>query len=285
MRNNQEGVAVGELEGKVAVVTGGASGIGSGTARKFVAEGARVVIADVDRERGESIATELGPAVRFQHTDVSKPDEVARLVGFAVETFGGLHVMFNNAGISGVKHRSILDNDYADFHQVMGVNLLGVVSGTREAGRHMAANGGGSIINISSIGALQPPSGTWTYRMSKASVIMFSQSAALELGRYNIRVNCIAPGNIETPILERTMVSHLPDDERAAAMARIRGHLISRQAIPMQGTTDHLADAAIFLASERSAFVTGVLMPVDGGLVLGGTGPTSEIDRARQVGG
>jgi len=274
----------GELSGKVAVVTGGSSGIGLGTAERFLAEGARVVLADIDREHGEEIAKGLGADTAFKHTDVADLTQVAELVAFAVETFGGLHVMFNNAGISGVRHASLLDDDFADFHQVMGVNLLGVMAGTREAARHMSTNGGGSIINTSSVGGIQPGPSQWAYHTSKAAIIMFTKSAAIDLGRYGIRVNCIAPGNIETPILERTMVSHLPDDERAEAMRKIRSIIISRQPLPRQGTTDDSAEAALYFASDRSSYVTGTLLPVDGGLVAGTPSPAG-LENLRKPGG
>jgi NAD(P)-dependent dehydrogenase (short-subunit alcohol dehydrogenase family) len=258
-----------ELAGKVAVVTGGSSGIGLGVARRFLNEGARVVIADVDRDRGEELANELGPESAFRRTDVSDPAQVAQLLDFAVETFGGVHVMFNNAGISGARHKTLLDEDFADFHQVLGINLLGVMSGTREAARHMSTNGGGSIINISSIGGIEAAPGQWAYHVSKSSVIFFTRCAAVDLGQYAIRVNCIAPGNIETPILERTMTSHLPEEERAEVMQRIRSYLVARQPIHRQGTTEDIAEAALYLASDRSTYVTGTLLPVDGGMVAG----------------
>jgi NAD(P)-dependent dehydrogenase (short-subunit alcohol dehydrogenase family) len=258
-----------ELAGKVAVVTGGSSGIGLGVARRFLDEGARVVIADVDRDRGEELTNELGPESAFRRTDVSDPAQVAQLLDFAVETFGGVHVMFNNAGISGARHKSLLAEDFADFHQVLGINLLGVMSGTREAARHMSTNGGGSIINISSIGGIEAAPGQWAYHVSKSSVIFFTRCAAVDLGQYAIRVNCIAPGNIETPILERTMTSHLPEEERAEVMQRIRSYLVARQPIHRQGTSEDIAEAALYLASDRSTYVTGTLLPVDGGMVAG----------------
>jgi NAD(P)-dependent dehydrogenase (short-subunit alcohol dehydrogenase family) len=258
-----------ELADKVAVVTGGSSGIGLGVARRFLDEGARVVIADVDRGRGHELANELGPESAFRRTDVSDPAQVAQLLDFAVETFGGVHVMFNNAGISGARHKSLLDEDFVDFHQVLGINLLGVMSGTREAARHMSTNGGGSIINISSIGGIEAAPGQWAYHVSKSSVIFFTRCAAVDLGQYAIRVNCIAPGNIETPILERTMTSHLPEEERAEVMQRIRSYLVARQPIHRQGTSEDIAEAALYLASDRSAYVTGTLLPVDGGMVAG----------------
>jgi NAD(P)-dependent dehydrogenase (short-subunit alcohol dehydrogenase family) len=258
-----------ELAGKVAIVTGGSSGIGLGTAEKFLAEGARVVVADIDRERGEEVVKGLGSDAAFKQTDVSEVADVAALVAFTVETFGGLQVVFNNAGVSGKRYPSLLDDDFADFHHVMGVNLLGVMAGTREAARHMSEHGGGSIVNISSVGGIQPGPSQWAYHTSKAAIIIFTKSAAIDLGRYGIRVNCIAPGNIETPILEQTMVSHLPPEERAEAMRKIRDVIISRQPIHRQGTTEDLAAAALYFASDRSSYVTGTVLPVDGGLVAG----------------
>jgi NAD(P)-dependent dehydrogenase (short-subunit alcohol dehydrogenase family) len=268
-----------ELNGRVAVVTGGASGIGLATAERFLSEGARVMIADIDRELGEEAVAGLGDGAAFRHTDVADPEEVTALVTFAVERFGGLHVMFNNAGISGVRHPTLFDDDFADFHRVMDVNLLGVMVGTREAARHMAAAGGGSIINISSIGGINAAPSLWAYHLSKSSVIFFTRAAAIGLGAHGVRVNCICPGNIETPILERTMVSHLPEEERAEAMQRIRAYILSQQPLQRQGTTDDIADAALFLAGDRSSYTTGMTLPVDGGMIAGNPSRTGGISR------
>jgi len=258
-----------ELDGKVAIVTGGASGIGRGTAERFVAEGAKVVVADVDAEEGESCASALGPNAAFKQTDVADVEQVRELVDFTLDTFSGLHIMFNNAGISGARHQRLEDEDFADFHQVLGVNLLGVMAGTKEAARHMKVGGGGSIINVASIGGIQAAPGLWAYHGSKAGVIFFTRCAAVDLGEYAIRVNCLAPGNIETPILSTVMAANLAAEERDELMRTVREYIISRQAIRRQGTTDDIAEAALYFASDRSSYVTGSLVPVDGGLTAG----------------
>jgi NAD(P)-dependent dehydrogenase (short-subunit alcohol dehydrogenase family) len=241
-----------ELTGKVAIVTGGSSGIGRAAAELFVDEGACVVIADVDVEHGEELAEVLGAAAAFKRTDVADGVQVQELVDFAVARFGGLHVMFNNAGISS-SFRRLLENDLRDFDRVMAVNLLGVMVGTRCAARHMAGQGGGSIINTTSMGALTGGALPIVYRTSKAAVIQFSRGAATDLAEYGIRVNCIAPGHISTGITNYDL-----------------GPVIRRsQPLQRQGTPADVANAVLFLAGERSAQVTGIVVPVDGGTAAG----------------
>lgn len=252
------------LAGKVAIVTGGASGIGYGIVQRFVAEGAHVVVADLNDDDGRELAHRCGPAARFQHADVSRAEDVGAIVASAVEDFGGLDVMVNNAGISSRMHRSYLDDDLSDFDAVMGVNLLGVMLGTREAGRQMAAQDGGSIINISSIGGLQPGGGVMTYRASKAAVIHFTKSVATELAPYGIRVNCLAPGGIPTPILAssmRGMSANAIDRFVRATRAKMR----EDRPLPREGTPEDVAQAAVYLAGDHSASVTGTVLPIDGG--------------------
>jgi NAD(P)-dependent dehydrogenase (short-subunit alcohol dehydrogenase family) len=259
---------VSELAGKVAIVTGGASGIGRATVERFVAEGARVVIADVEDDRGEELAAALGPEALFVRTDVSDPDQVGALVAAAVEKFGGLHVMVNNAGVSGTMHRRFLDDDLADFHRVMAVNVLGVMAGTRDAARHMASSGGGSIINLTSIGGIQAGGGVMTYRASKAAVIQFTKSAAIELAYYEIRVNAIAPGNIPTPLL-KTSATGMDPAELARYEAGIRQTMRDDRPLKREGTPGDIAEAALYFAGDRSRYVTGTVLPVDGGTVAG----------------
>lgn len=242
----------GELVGRVAIVTGGASGIGRATVELFVAEGARVVIADVDVHRGQELAAGLGEAVLFQRTDVANADEVRAAVDLAVGQFGRLDVMFNNAGISS-SFRRLLRNDLSDFERVMAVNVLGVMLGSRCAAGHMAEQGSGSIINTSSMGALTGGPAPVVYRASKAAVIQFTRSAAADLAENGIRVNCIAPGHIDTGITNYDL-----------------GPVIARtQPLQRRGTPADVANVALFLASERSAQITGVVVPVDGGTAVG----------------
>jgi NAD(P)-dependent dehydrogenase (short-subunit alcohol dehydrogenase family) len=258
---------VDELAGKVAIVTGGASGIGRGTVERFVAEGARVVIADIEADRGEALAAELGADALFRRTDVSDPEQVGALVAATVEKFGGLHVMVNNAGVSSTMHRRFLDDDLADFQRVMAVNVLGVMVGTRDAARHMAAHGGGSVINMTSIGGIQAGGGVMTYRASKAAVIQFTKSAAIELAYYEIRVNAIAPGNIPTSLLATTVKMNPEELERYEAA--IRETMRADRPLKREGTPADIAEAALYFASDRSRYVTGTVLPVDGGTVAG----------------
>ncbi|MEB3030112.1 SDR family NAD(P)-dependent oxidoreductase [[Mycobacterium] nativiensis] len=257
-----------ELAGKVAVVTGGASGIGRGIVERFVAEGARVVIADRDGERGSDLAAELGSNALFRTADVADQEQVGALVDVAVEHFGGLHIMVNNAGISGTMHNRFLDDDLADFDKIMAVNVLGVMAGTRDAARHMASHGGGSIINLTSIGGIQAGGGVMTYRASKSAVIQFTKSAAIELAHYEVRVNAIAPGNIPTPLLQSAS-TETESAELKRFEERIRETMRADRPLQREGTPDDVAEAALYLAGDRSRYVTGVVLPVDGGTVAG----------------
>jgi len=241
-----------ELAGRVAIVTGGATGLGRATVERFVEEGARVVIADVDVARGEALANQLGEATAFKRTDVAVADDVQALVDFAVERFGGLHVVFNNAGIA-EPIGGFLDADLKNFDRMMAVNLFGVMVCTQRAARHMAKHGGGSIINNSSIGGVSAGGGVMTYRAAKAAVIHVSKCTAIELAPHGIRVNCIAPGHIATEMTPYDMTK----------VVRLT------QPLQRQGTPRDVANAALYLASEQSAQLTGVVLPVDGGTTTG----------------
>ena len=250
-----------ELTGKIAVVTGAAGGLGRGIAERFAQAGAKVVVSDIDREVGEKTAAEIGAV--FRHADVAEPEQVRDLVRFAVDTLGGLHVMVNNAGVSGAMHAKFADDDFGDFLRITSVNLLGTMAGTQQAAAHMTGHGGGSIINLTSIGGITAGRGVISYRASKAGIIQMSKSVALDLAEHGVRVNCIAPGNIPTGLLGSSMAD---GDERVAAY---RAVMRLSTPLPREGTPADVAEAALYLASDRSAFVTGVVLPVDGGSSAG----------------
>ncbi|RDH78475.1 SDR family NAD(P)-dependent oxidoreductase [Mycolicibacterium moriokaense] len=258
-----------ELEGKVAIVTGGAAGLGEGMSRRFAAEGAKVLIADIDRDAGAALAKEIGGNALFVETDMAQLDQVKALVDTAVEKFGGLHVMVNNAGVSSTMHRSFFDDDLADFDKVMAVNVRGVMAGTRDAAWHMREAGeGGSIINITSIGGILAGGGVMTYRASKAAVIQFTKSAAIEFAHYEIRVNAIAPGNIRTAIVSKSATGE--DREKLEEFeAKIRETMRNDRPLKREGTAEDVAEAALYFATDRSRYVTGTVLPVDGGTVAG----------------
>lgn len=241
------------LADRVAIITGGASGLGRASVELFVEQGAKVVIADVNAEQGEALAASLGPAAMFKQTDVAQADQVKALVDFAIDHFGGLHVMFNNAGISGAVHNRFLDDDLADFDRVIAVNLYGVMIGSQCAARHMSRHGGGSIINTTSIAGLKPGLPLISYRAAKAGVIHFTKSIATDLGEYGIRVNCIAPG-------------HIPAAQTFYDMSEM---IRKVQPLRRQGKPEDVANAALYLASDMSAQITGMVLPVDGGSNLG----------------
>jgi NAD(P)-dependent dehydrogenase (short-subunit alcohol dehydrogenase family) len=255
-----------ELSGKVAVITGGANGIGRATAELFVAEGAQVVIADTDTARGAELAKSLGPNVRFLRTDVSREADIQAAVDLAVAEFGGLDIMFNNAGINDTDVGALLDNKFENFRQVIDVNLYGVMIGTQRAARHMAKHGGGSIINTSSIGGVRAGFGFLAYRAAKAGVVLFTKSAAVELGGSLVRVNCICPGNIPTDMGKYAVAD--PGMSQATATrirAAVNGVRMKRQALKRQGAPIDVAQAALFLASDRAQQISGLIMTVDAG--------------------
>lgn len=259
---------MGELSGKVAVITGGASGIGKASVELFVAEGARVLIADIDDAAGEALAAALGPAAAYRHCDVSSREQVQGIVDAAVAQFGGLDIMFNNAGMSCAAFPHFVDDALDDFHRVMGVNLLGPMLGTQIAARYMKDHGGGVILQNSSIAGLLAGQAMMTYRASKAGLIQFSKSAAIDLAQYGIRVNCLVPGHIRTDLS-----SFKSADAEAEVAARVEAAVtevyLSNQPLKRRGLPEDVAQAALFLASDRARQITGIVMPVEGGVTAG----------------
>lgn len=255
-----------QLDGKVAVVTGGASGIGEGTVRKFVASGARVVVADIQDARGQKLAEELGPGVSYYHTDVSQEEEVRAAVGHAVNKWGRLDVMFNNAGFGGVSG-SILETDMDAYDTTMAALLRGVVLGMKHAGRVMVEQGSGSIISTASVAGVGIGFGPHIYSAAKAAVIHLTRSVANELGEQGVRVNAICPGGIATPIFGKAMGLSAEQAEFTVDLMKVR--LAEGQPIRRAGLPEDIANAAAWLASDEASFVTGHALVVDGGITTG----------------
>ena len=253
---------MGELDHKVALITGAASGMGAATARLFAAEGARVVLADLDRGKGEALAQELGDVGEFVATDVSKEDDIRRAVDRAVQRWGRLDVLFNNAGFGGARGpiETISEDDYA---LTMDVLLKGPFLGMKHAAPIMKSQGSGTIINTASVAGLLCGEAPHLYSVAKAAVIHLTRSVALELGEHGVRVNAICPGVIATPLAAgRPSV----DDDQ---MDRFRQRYGRYQPLGRVGEPQDIAQAALYLASDRSSFVTGTAHVVDGGAHAG----------------
>jgi 3alpha(or 20beta)-hydroxysteroid dehydrogenase len=243
---------VGRLDGKVAIVTGGARGQGEAEVRAFAAEGAKVVVSDVLVAEGEALAGELGGDVVFARHDVSSEEEWAAVVAFTLERFGALHVLVNNAGIAG-RGGPIARHSLEDYERLVAVNQVGVFLGIRASVDPMTAAGGGSIINISSGAGLRATKYMIGYAATKYAVTGMTAAAALELARNGIRVNSIHPGVIETPMV-------------ADATPEMKNALIKATPLRRIGMPDEIAQVAVFLASDESSYMTGAHLPVDGGI-------------------
>jgi len=254
---------MGKLDGKVAVITGAASGIGRGTALCLAKEGAAVVAVDLNSQGGEQVVSEIaatGGRAVFQHTDVSNEPEIKSAVERAVKEYGRLDIMFNNAGLVGaVGPIEAVTAD--DWDRTIAVLLRSVFLGIKYAVEPMRKAGGGSIISTSSVASFLPSAYGAAYAAAKGGVISLTRSAALQLGPDRIRVNCICPGFINTPIL-----GALPAFSDPAAVAQLLDHV---QTVPRVGRPQDIASMVLFLASDESEWVTGQAMIVDGGLTVG----------------
>lgn len=247
------------LKGRVALITGGAAGFGLSSTEKFVEHGAQVVVADINAEAGAAVQARFGDAVRYVQTDVRRESDMREAVNVAVEHFGGLDVMYHNAGTVGTP-AGIEEMDLAQWNAAMDMLLTASMLAIKVAVEPMKARGGGSIILTSSgAGVRLGGSGPLAYSTAKAAVLMLGQHSALKLGRHRIRVNTIVPGAFRTAIWEKhALGSGMLAENKFALM----------QPLPIEGHPRYIADAALFLASDMSAFVTGVVLPVDGGLTL-----------------
>jgi len=244
------------LEGKVALITGGGSGMGRVASELFASEGANVVLTDVNDESGEATASAIGERVRYLHADVSQESDAETMVAETIDAFGRLDVLYNNAGIMPLGDGSVTDNDAEIWDEVLAVNVKGVAFGCKFGIPAMIANGGGSIINVASFVAWMGAATSQTaYTASKGAVLAMTREIAVEYARHGIRCNALCPGPIETPLL----LALLSDDEKKQ---RRFVH------IPMGrlGKAEELARAALFLASDDSSFMTGASLIVDGGI-------------------
>ena len=257
----------GRLEGKVAVITGAASGIGLGTVELFVAEGARVVAADIQDEKGAMLETRFPGKVAYVHCDVTQEAEIEAAMKRAKTEFGGLDILFNNAGISD-RMTSIAEITADGWSWIFDVLVRGPALGMKHAVPLMLERGGGSIINTASIAGLQAGWGPIAYSSAKASVIHMSRAAAAQLSPQKIRVNAICPGLIATSIFGASL--GLPRDVADQMAARVADNAAKVQPVPKAGMPDDIAKAALYLASDDSAFVSGTHIVVDGGITVGG---------------
>ncbi|RWR82295.1 Short-chain dehydrogenase/reductase SDR [Cinnamomum micranthum f. kanehirae] len=253
------------LEGKVALITGGASGIGSCTAKLFSQHGAKVVIADLNEEMGQAVCKELGPQVAsFIHCDVTKEDHVQNAVDATASKHGKLDIMFNNAGITDAFKPSIVESDKSDFERVLSTNVIGVFLGTKHAARVMMPTRCGSIINTSSVASRMGGLAPHAYTSSKHAVVGLTRNAAIELGQFGIRVNCVAPYLVPTPLACSTFKMGKEEIAKRASVGSIlKGVLLEAQDI---------AQAVLYLGSDESRYVNGHNLMVDGGYTL--TNPT-----------
>ncbi|CAA2961536.1 Hypothetical predicted protein [Olea europaea subsp. europaea] len=247
------------LEGKVAIITGGASGFGESTARTFARHGAKVVIADVQDDKGMSICEELGSPENFSyvHCDVTSENDVKNVVYFTMRKHGKLDIMFNNAGILGNLDSSIVDSDNENFKRVFDVNVFGAYLGSKHAARAMIPAKTGVILFTSSSASIVAGESPHSYEVSKHAVVGLMKNLCVELGQYGIRVNCVSPGAIATPLMTKALgVDKSIAEEILFASSNLKG---------MVPTVEDVAEAALYLSSDESKFVSGINLLIDGG--------------------
>ncbi len=245
------------FEGKVAVITGGGSGIGEATAKLLASRGAAVVVADIIDDDGQRVATEIvktGRKAAFVRTDISLEADALNMVDFAVSTFGGLQLAVNNAGI-GQPARTTADMEESVFDRVLSVDLKGTWLCLKAEVNHFLASGGGVIVNITSMAGLAPSAGQPAYSIAKHGVVGLTRQAAFEFVKNNIRVNAVAPGLIETPLVQA-----LPEETRLKYAAG--------QPSGRMGQAAEVASTIAWLLSDEASFVTGLIHTVDGGAML-----------------
>ena len=254
-----------ELKSKVAIVTGGCSGIGRGTVNVLRRAGARVACVDVQDEKGRALAAELGADGMYVHADVTAEAEVAAAFGAVVERFGGIDILFNNAGAAEPLGSDPFD--LAIFERVQKLLVHSIVLGMKYAVPSMSARGGGSIINTASVAGLQAGYGPFAYSVAKGAVVHLSRVAAAVLAKDAIRVNAICPGLIPTSIFGRALGESIADADQRARDISERAH--GFQPIRIAGSPEDIGNAVAYFASDLSRFVTGQFLAVDGGLTVG----------------
>jgi len=253
-----------KLAGKTAIVTGGSDGIGKAIALTFAKEGAKVVILGRDETKGRKALaelTEVGEAA-YLKCDVSDSKQVRRMIDETVQRFGRIDILVNNAAIC--PPGSVVTTTEEMWDEVMGINLKGVFLCSKYAVPYMQRNGGGAIVNIGSINSIMAMENEAAYDSSKGGVLMLTRAMALDFARSGIRVNCICPGAIETPLLKMSLDTAA--DPEAARASLIQKHPLRRTGMPKE-----IAQAVLFLVTDESSFITGATLPVDGGILAGWT--------------
>jgi len=252
-----------QLAGKVALITGGASGIGRATALLFAREGAAIAIADVNADAGQQVADEIieaGGRAFFELTDVTGSADCRRFVERAIREFGRIDVLFNNAGI--IRRSTVLDLSEEDWDRVMAVNVKAIYLLSRVVVPHMQKAGGGAIVNTSSGWGLAGGAKAAVYCASKGAVVLLTKAMAIDHGAQNIRVNCICPGDTDTPMLREEARQLGVENSRFFAES-------AKRPLGRAGTPEEIAQAVLYLASDASSFVTGTALVVDGGGLAG----------------
>ncbi|KAI3683673.1 hypothetical protein L1987_84185 [Smallanthus sonchifolius] len=246
------------LEGKVALITGAASGIGECSAKLFAEHGAKIVIADIQDQLGQAVCEAIGLSnSKYVHCDVTNEEDIKNIVDIAVATFGKLDIVFNNAGIMDSYMERVIDNEKTDFERVLNVNVTGVFLGMKHAARVMVPAQSGSIISMASVASIIGGVATHAYTCAKHVVTGLTKSLAVELGQFNIRVNCLSPYAIATPMatsflgLDKEYV-----ENKVNFLANLKGVTLK---------TDDIAKAALFLASDEAKYISGHNLSIDGG--------------------
>ena len=256
----------GRVQDKIILVTGAASGIGLATVERLVAEGAQVLAADIQDEKGAALQTRFKGKVVYAHCDVTSEADIQAAVDLAISSFGGLDGVFNNAGSGGVIG-PVEDTDMGAWKATMDLLLTSVFLGTKHAVPHIAKRGGGAIVNTASIAGLQAGWGPLAYSTAKAAVVHFSKVASAELCQKKIRVNAICPGLIATSIFGASI--GLPRDQADQLGAMVAANGGSAQPAGRAGTGDDIAEAVLLLMSDAGSFITGTHFVIDGGITVG----------------